>query len=218
MPKIRKLTIPFPPTTIEAELHYNQNRKFYIVGLPDDFEGNTGFVNRGETEDDLVLRVCVASRALAEAETKETFFIAVEYLIGSDITWRSDYFGGERVSEDQAMLKRFSCTFSGHGLALKHEIICRVDVLKHCRYYRAFFPFGNKTLPPERSSNSWVEKKCVLIEYTTERLDFIERMEKALGRLAFKVADFLNQDVTVLSQILDTTIHFSALPEHTDNA
>lgn len=218
MPKIRKLSIPFPPGTIEAELHYNQKSKFHIIGLPEGFEASTGFVNRCETEDELVASVCKASRTLAESETKETFFIAVYYLIGGEIVWRSDYFGGERSTDDQAMLKRFLRPFSGHGLGLRHEIICRVDVLNNHRYYTAYHPSNDKTQPPKRTSNSWAEAKCVLLEYTPERLEFIERMEKALGRMAFKVADFLNQDVAVLSHILDTSSHFTALSEHIDNA
>lgn len=206
MPKIRKLDIPFGQTHLETELHYNAKQNFFIKGLPADFEAQTGFINTAPTEAALVSDVCQKAKILADASTVEDFFISAVFTVGSSVSRRHDFFN---MPEDYRNLIPSMFTGSsfsrppGFGFSLSHEIVCRVKVLDNVQFYHAQIKY-NSTEVIRTSNKIYNRTPPLLIPYTADRLRFFEQMEKAVGRMAFQIADFFAENADNLGAVLDT--------------
>lgn len=218
MAKIGKIEIPFGVVIIDGEVHYNARRShFFIKGLPENFEKDSGFKNEAETEAEIVREVTAAAKRLAEAQTKEEFFIDVIFTVGSEII-RRDKFFDVPFDHTDTVLSRFRRTFSnprGFGFMLSHKLICRVSVLENHRFYGAGLPFSFDNKEP-RTIQKHGDRASVdgfLIPYTPERVQFFEQMEKALGRMAFQIADFMAQTPEDLHALIDAATMPAGLPE-----
>lgn len=215
MPKIRKLDIPFGVTHIEAELHYNAKHNFHIKGLPPEFEEQTGFSNTATTEAALVTEVCEKARILAAAQTTEAFFIDVSFAVGASIGHRHDFFDMPLNYQDTVPKAFVGSHFSrptGYGFSLSHSIVCKVKVLDSEQLYSAQFRHDTKEI--FRTSTKIHRSTGLLVPYTPERLKFFEQMEKAAGRMAFKIADFFHQNSDNIGPVLDSILPGQLLAEN----
>lgn len=214
MPKIRKIETDFGASKLELELHYNANNKFFVKGLPENFEEESGFQNRSETEAELIANLAKCTRELGAAKTTTRHFIAIDFLVNGGLNQRprGEFFDVPIDYQDRP-LKRFGYAFghdNGVGFSIAHEIVIERSVLGNVKYNK-----GNITKSGEIQpySNNWhKDSRKILIEYSAERLAFLVAFQKRLGQMAFEIGDFLTQNPDDLGKLLDQFNGVKALP------
>lgn len=214
MPKIRKIETEFGASRLELELHYNANNKFFIKGLPEHFEDESGFINRAETEAELIASLTKCARELGAAKTVTRYFIAVDFIVNGGLNQRPrcDFFDVPADYQDKP-LQRFGYAFGhndGAGFSIGYQIVVERTILGKVRYNTGGISASGE---PTVYSNNWnPDRRKILIEYSAERLAFIKAFQKRIGQMAFEIGDFLTQNPDDLGKLLDQFNGAKALP------